>query len=172
MDDWVVIAEVVKAVGLKGEVKLYHLIDFHAPLLESSFLRWSDGTALVVTRQRSVRGGTVIKLATVGDRNGAEALVGRELGFARESYRHADFPRPAGGLPFRYLDREVRTVGGDFVGTVTEVRRYGAQVILVVLRGGREVLIPAVAPILQPDDGLVGPLVIDPPEGLIDAAED
>ena len=172
MADWVVIAEVVKAVGLKGEVKLYHLIDFWEPLLESSYLRWADGTSAAITRHRSVRGGTVIKLTTVGDRSSAEAMVGRELGFARESYLRADFPRPTGGLPFRYLDREVRTIGGDFVGTVAEVLRYGAQVILVVPRGGREVLIPAVAPILRPDDGLVGVLVVDPPEGLIDAAED
>ena len=172
MADWVVIAEVVKAVGLKGEVKLYHLIDFYAPLLESSYLRWADGTSVVVTRQRSVRGGTVIKLTTVDDRSNAEALVGQELGFARESYLRADFPRPTGGLPFRYLDREVRTAGGDLVGTVAEVRRYGAQIMLIVPRGGCEVLIPAVAPILRPDDGLTGALMVDPPEGLIDAAED
>jgi 16S rRNA processing protein RimM len=172
MTDWIAIAEVVKAVGLKGEVKLYHLIDFHAPLLESAYLQWDDGSAARVTHQRSAKGGTAVALAAVRDRSAAEALVGRELGFARQSYLEPDFPRPPAGLPFRYLDREVVTAGGDAVGVVDEVRRYGAQVILVVPRGGREVLIPAVAPILRPDDGLVGPLVIDPPEGLIDAAGD
>ena len=41
--------------------------------------------------------------------------------------------------------------------------------------GGRyvpETLIPALPPILRPDDGLDGVLVIDPPEGLLDVAGD
>lgn len=172
MSDWIAIAEVVKAVGLKGEVKLYHLIDFYAPLLGSPYLQWDDGGAARVTRERSTRGGTTIALATVTDRSAAEALIGRELGFARQSYLQPDFPRPPEGLPFRYLGREVWTAGGQRIGIVDEVRRYGSQVILVLPSGDREVLIPAVAPILRPDDGLAGPLVIDPPEGLIDGAAD
>ena len=53
-----------------------------------------------------------------------------------------------------------------------EVRRCGPQHMLVVLDGVREILIPAVAPILRADAALSGPLVIDPPEGLLDVAGD
>ena len=59
-------------------------------------------------------------------------------------------------------------MAGDVVGTVDEVRRIGPQFLLVIPDGAREILIPAVAAILRPDDGLTGPLVIDPPEGLLD----
>jgi 16S rRNA processing protein RimM len=168
---FVTVAEVVKAVGLRGEVKLYPLLDFHAPLLESGFLRWQDGAPATFERGRSSGGCVVAKFAGCEDRDAAEAMVGRELGFAREDYLAPDFPRPPEGLPFRYLDRTVQTVAGETVGTVGEVRRYAAQVLLVLQREGREVLIPAVAPILRPDAGLEGPLVIDPPAGLLEVGD-
>jgi ribosomal 30S subunit maturation factor RimM len=49
------------------------------------------------------------------------------------------------------------------------VRRYAAQVLLVIEREGREALIPAVDPIVEVDDAMEGPVVADPPEGLLDA---
>jgi hypothetical protein len=44
--------------------------------------------------------------------------------------------------------------------------------MLVIARGRREILIPAVAPILRPDAATEGPLVIDPPPGLVDDGDD
>lgn len=169
---FVPVAEVVKAVGLGGEIKLYPLLDWHAPLLASRFLRWEDGTPAALRAIRAARGGEVAAVEGCRGRDAAEALVGRRLGFRRVDYLEADFPRPPGGLPFRYLGRTVKTVAGAVVGTVDEVRRYAAQVTLVILRGGREILIPAVAPILAADEALEGPLVVDPPEGLLDDAGD
>jgi len=166
------IAEVVKAVGLRGEVKLYPLLDFHGPLLDSGYLCWEDGSPARVTGARPQAGGIVVKPEGTDDRDGAERLVGRELCFRRADYGESGFPRPADGLPFRYLDRPVRLGDGEQIGTVVEVRRYAGQVLLVVRHDGREVLIPAVAPILHPDAGTEGPLVIDPPEGLLDGAGD
>jgi 16S rRNA processing protein RimM len=171
-DRLVPVADVVKAVGLKGEVKLYPLLDFHAPLLASRYLRWRDGGTVEFERGRPSGGCVVAKFVGCDDRDAAEAMVGRELVFDREDYLAQDFPRPPEGLPFRYLGRPVVTTTGEPVGTVDEVRRYAAQVILVVQRAGREVMIPAVAPILRPDAGLEGPLVVDPPAGLLDVGAD
>lgn len=168
MERFVAIAEVVKAVGLRGEVKLYPLLDFHEPLLESGYLDWDDGTQAVFDRHRSSGGTVVVKPNGVSDRTGAEALIGRLLGFDREVYLAEDFPRPATGLPFRYLERQVEMPDGEIVGTVDEVRFAGSNYLLVLQDGKREILIPAVEPILRPDTGLVGNLVIDPPEGLLD----
>ena len=81
------------------------------------------------------------------------------------------FPRPPEGLPFRYLGRDVVTRAGEAIGEVEEVRFTGSQYLLVIPSRdgtGPEILIPAVAPILVEDDGVGGPLVIDPPEGLLD----
>jgi ribosomal 30S subunit maturation factor RimM len=166
---FVPVADVVKAVGLRGEVKLYPLLDFHAPLLESPFLIWQDGTAAVLERARPAGTSVAVKPAGCDDRDAAEALVGRQLGFRRGDYLNDAFPRPRAGLPFRFLGRPVQRVDGVVLGPVIEVRRYVEQVLLVVEYAGREVLIPAVWPILQADAGIDGPLVIDPPEGLLDA---
>lgn len=169
--DFVPIAEVVKPVGLKGDVKLYALLDWHEPLLASAYLVWDDGTTARVVRRRDHASGAIVGLAGCEDREAARSLCGRRLGFNRADYLDEGFPRPPAGLPFRYLGREVRLVTGGLVGQVDEVRRYAAQITLVVLREGREVLIPAIAPILKVDVGLEGPLLIDPPEGLLDVGD-
>ena len=168
MDDFVAIADVVKAVGLKGEVKLYPLLDFHEPLLDSGYLVWEDGTPCDLVGHRQA-GSCVAALPTdCRDRNRADAMVGRSVGFRRGDYLAEDFPRPDGGLAFRYLDRPVVTTGGDPVGTVSEVRRAGGQMLLVVDMENGQALIPAVEPILRASVGLEGDLVVDPPEGLLD----
>ena len=168
MDDFVAIGEIVKAVGLRGEVKLYPLLDFHQPLLDSGFLVWGDGTPVRLRSHRPSGGCVVIRVDGSDDRDGAERLVGQELGFVPARYLEPDFPRPAAGLAFRYLERPVVTTDGHRVGRVAEVRRLGGQLLLVVASGDGEILIPAVEPILRADDGLEGDLVIDPPEGLLD----
>ncbi|MHB8079426.1 MAG: ribosome maturation factor RimM [Candidatus Krumholzibacteriia bacterium] len=168
-EPFIPVAEVVKAVGLRGEYKLYPLVDWHAELLDTRFLHWRDGTPFQALDYRSDRSCVIVRTEGCGTREAAEALVGREIGFARADYLEPDFPRPAGGLPFRYLGRTVETVAGATIGRVCEVRRYASQVLLLVARAdGSEVMVPAVAPILQPGDGLTGPLVIDPPDGLIE----
>lgn len=171
MDGFVAIGEVVKAMGLRGEVKLYPLLDFWPDLLKSRFLVWQDGSPAEVAGHRPAGACEALTLPGVRDRSAAEALVGRELGFRRESYAAPDFPKPAAGLPFRWLGRPVVTVAGEAVGTVTEVRFTGAGHMLVIAgpeSDGPEILVPAVPPILAPEDDLEGDLVIDPPEGLLD----
>jgi 16S rRNA processing protein RimM len=150
-------------------LKFYPLLDFHEPLLASPFLVWSDGAPAAFSRHRVMSGGCWgLTARGVGSRDAAEAMIGRELGFMAVSYSDPAFPKPNGGLPFRWLGREVVTGDGDVVGVVDEVRRIGAQHMLVIPEGGGEILVPALAPILRPDEGLTGPLVIDPPEGLLD----
>ncbi|MFO7654976.1 MAG: hypothetical protein R6X25_14340 [Candidatus Krumholzibacteriia bacterium] len=170
-DELVQVAEVVRPVGLRGEVKLYPLLDFHPLLLDSGFLRWDDGKPAEFRTVRDGGSGTwIVHPAECEDRTAAEQRVGRGLVFRTGDYRRPEFPRPAGGLPFRYLGRSVVTAGGEPVGEVVEVRRHGAQYTLVVADEGGEMLIPAVQPILRPDgDALEGDLVVDPPEGLLDA---
>lgn len=170
---FVPIADVVKAVGLRGEVKLYPLLDFHAPLLASAYLRWDHGEPVQFEKARPAGSCVAAKPAGSDDRDTAERLVGRQVGFAPADYAAADFPRPQDGLPFRFLGREVRLTDGTVLGTVQEVRRYATQVLLVLEHAGREVMIPAVPPILvqdvAPGSGAEQPVVIDPPEGLLDA---
>lgn len=167
-EEFIRVGEIVKAVGLKGELKLYPLLDYFDSLLDSPYVVWQDGSEAEIRSHRQAGSCVAVKVQGVGNRTEAEAMVGRELGFLRSSYTRSDFPRPDGGLAFRFLGRNVRTVGGDLVGKVDEVRLAGGQHLLVIPDAGREILIPAVSPILVIDDRLEGDLVIDPPEGLLD----
>lgn len=168
MNRFVCIGEVVKAIGLRGEVKLYPMLDYFEPLLKSRFMVWADGSAASVERHRPAGSCIGLKVDGVHDRNGSEALVGREIGFMSQSYLEEDFPRPESGLPFRYLGRQVQTVEGGNLGEVQEVRVGGAEYLLVIPGEAGEILIPTVEPILRFDDELEGDLVVNLPEGLID----
>jgi len=170
-NQFVVIGELVKAIGLKGEIKLYPLLNYYQDLLDSKFLVWADGTPAEVSRHRQAGSCRAIKVPDVHDRNGAESMVGRKLGFMSHSYLVADFPKPEAGLPFRWLGREVATASGEALGVVDEVRVAGAGYVLVLEdceQAGNRLMIPALAPILQPEDDLSGTLIVDPPEGLFD----
>ena len=114
----------------------------------------------------------VAKFAGCDDRDAAEAMVGRELGFDREDYLAPDFPRPPEGLAVPLP----RPAGGDHGGRDggrrwTRCDATRPRCSWSCSASGREVLIPAVAPILRPDAGLDGPLVIDPPAGLLEVAD-
>lgn len=169
-DAFVAVAEAVKAVGLRGAIRFYPLLDWHEPLLGTGYLEWADGRPFQAEQWRADGSCWVVKAAGVASREGAEAVVGSEIGFRRRSYAERAFPKPDDGLPFRYLGRSVATVAGQAIGRVVEVRRYATQLLLVVRAGARDHLVPAVPPILQPDHGLEGTLLIDPPPGLIDDA--
>lgn len=169
---FVQVAEVVKAVGLKGELKLYPMIDWWEELLDTDLLIWDDGVPLEVHGWRIHGPCYVVLVDAVADRDAAETRVGRSIGFLRSRYPEPGFPKPRGGLPFRWLGCEVHDVDGEVLGEVHEVRRYGPQFTLAIRRGEREVLIPAVPPILVDGAGFPEPIVVDPPEGLLDVAGD
>jgi 16S rRNA processing protein RimM len=172
MLDFVSVGEIVKPIGLKGELKLYPLLDYFDELLDSPFVVWQDGSDARILHYRQAGSCVAISVAGVNDRNGADAMIGRELGFLRSSYGDEGFPKPAGGLAFRFLGREVVTTDGKTVGKVSEVRLAGGQHLLVIPDGQKDILIPAVSPILEPDDSLEGALTINPPEGLLDVNKD
>ncbi len=166
---FVAVAEVVRAVGLKGEFRLEPTLDWHPGLLGTPYLIWRSGEACEVEGWRAHGQGAVVRVAGCTTLEAARRRVGDEVGFLRSRYAEPGFPKPPEGLPFRYLGRPVVTAAGAPVGTVTEVRRYARQLLLVIARpAAAPALVPAVAPLLRPAPGLEGDLVIDPPAGLID----
>ena len=165
---FVSIGQIVKAIGLKGELKLHPFLDYFDELLDSPYAVWQDGSEAGIKHYRQAGSCVALTVSGVGNRNQAEGMIGRELGFLRSSYLEDDFPIPRAGLAFRYLGREVRTIDGESVGVVDEVRLAGGVHLLVIGEGDKATLIPAVSPILKMDDALEGDLIIDPPEGLLD----
>jgi 16S rRNA processing protein RimM len=175
-----VVGRVAKAHGVSGEI----VVDVRTDDPEARFVR---GTTL---RAKVSRGGgertftvesvrphgdrLLLRLAGIGDRDGADALRGTL--FVVDS---GDLPPIS--EPDEFYDHElegltVRTVDGDEIGTVAEVLHTAAgELLSVKTPAGREILVPFVSQIVptvavsdRPGEGYVE---IDPPDGLLNLDE-
>lgn len=168
--------EFVKAVGLSGELKFLPDGDFLEAVLESPYLRrrHGDGAPREVRLERMrTKGSTwIFKLEGVDGRDAAEAMVGESLGFVAEDYDLPDFPRPPQPHPFVYHGLRVETVEGKLVGTVEGVYVLPANLVLEVVEGDHEHLIPVIPPVIRRLDREQGLLVIEPMPGLLDDQEE
>lgn len=72
---------------------------------------------------------------------------------------------------FEVLGRRVVTREGTEVGEVAGILETGGPALLVVRRGEREVYVPLAEGILVRFDRGSGPVVIDPPDGLLELNE-
>jgi 16S rRNA processing protein RimM len=112
----------------------------------------------------------VARIDGVNDRDAAEALKGIRLYVARDA-----LPAPEADEYYQadLLGLRAETRDGTALGTVRAVEDYGAGPLLeLALEDGRLMFVPfsdAVVPVVDVAGGRV---VIDPPAGLLDAADD
>lgn len=166
-------AELVRPVGLRGELRALVLDDFIEGVLSTPFAR----------RQR--RGGSVedaalegfrwqgqalvVKLRGVDDRTAAQGAVSDRLGFLAQEYHREGFPRPAHPLPFEFAGLRVETVAGEVVGTVEDVLVLPASLVLRVARpNGPDALVPVVPALVPSVDRGRGVVVVRAIPGLLD----
>lgn len=166
-------AEIVRAVGLRGEMKLVLFGDFDVGILESQYLklraRNGEEKPAHLEALRPKGATAIVRLSGAEDRTAVEALVGAGLGFSAEDYDRPDFPRPEPPLPFVYEGMTVLTTRGEIVGEVAEMLLWPGQRMLRVRRAGAEdALVPAVPPILCSVDRGTRRIIIEPIPGLLD----
>ena len=176
-DGLVVVADVVKPHGIRGELCIQSYADSPALFGEvpAVYLRAADDRPdspsnrprrVAVISSRAHHGRVLLTLEGVTDRDKAEALRGLEVCVAE-----SDLPEPDPGEVYLHdiLGSRVVTTGGEPVGRFEELLETGAQDVWVIRTDdGREVMLPAVEAFvadIDPDEGLI---VIDPPEGLLD----
>src|SRR5581483_3063845 len=110
--------------------------------------------------------GTIkIHLEGVSDPNAAEALKGGTVMVRRE-----DLP-PPGPRQFYYfqaLGCEVVLTDGRSIGTVAEMFSNGANDVMVVRDGAREILVPVIEDLLRSLDFDARRIVVEPVPGLLD----
>jgi 16S rRNA processing protein RimM len=132
----VLIAAVIGAHGLKGEVKLKSFAETPETLARYRRLHTKDGRVFNVTALR----GEVAAFAEISGRSAAEALKGLELFVAREAlpgtdeneFYHADL------VGLTAMDEEDRAIG-----TVKAIHNYGAGDVIEIERAdGDTVLLP------------------------------
>lgn len=171
--------EIVNAVGLRGEVKLLVNGNFDEQVLASRFLRMresgqlGEGAPVRCLRHRWKGSVVIVALEGVGDRDAAEAAIGRSLGFRAVDYEDPAFPRGARPAAFVYLDLRVETTGGRVIGRVDDVMTLPANWVLRVLahegtKDETEILIPVIDDVIREVDRAQGRLVIEAMPGLLD----
>ena len=124
----VLLAVVIGAQGLKGEVKAKLFTATPDALPRYGVLHTRDGRRLKITAFRPAKEGeAVIAFEGVGDRNQAEALKGTELFVDRDA-----LPNPADD-EFYHADLiglEVRDSEGRVLGKVIALHNFGASDVL------------------------------------------
>jgi len=166
--DRILIGKVTSPVGLKGEVRVYNYSDRIQVWEETEEIIVGDRPRSV-EKMREQKNMLVIKFSGIDSREDAEAIRNAEL-FVTED----DLPQlEEGEIYIRDLIGmevvEAPDPEGKLIGKVEEVIDNEFQDILKVRTpDGKEVMIPAVEPILVEVDEEKGTILADLPEGLLD----
>jgi len=171
-EERVILGRIIGVHGLLGELVVRTESDDPMNLGRYGSFQWSEPggrkgrtRSIRMTECRVHRGAALVSFEGVEDREAAEDLVGGTLSIPRsellpapdDSYYVADL-----------MGLTVVTVAGETVGPLTAVYPGGGHDVYGVDKGGREVLIPAVEPIVVDIDLATRRMTIDPPEGLLD----
>jgi len=170
VSDWVVLAYVRKARGLRGEVVVATTGSeperFQPGLVLHAFRPGSsESRTLEVERAWLHQHDLVLKFVGLDTRNDAEGLRGLELRIPEEERP----PLPA--VEYYLSDLigcRVETPDGRVIGEVEEWRDYGAAPLLVVRSGEREILVPFTTAFYRQVEPENQRIVVELPEGLED----
>lgn len=163
--DWVCVAVVASAHGIRGALKLRSFTERPEDVTAYGPLYDRSGNRLDLEVIGQTRGGVLARAPGVEDRTAAEALRGTELYVPRaalpelapDEFYHADLE----GL-------EVRQADGSRLGVVRALADYGAgDLIEVQADDGRVLTLPFDHATVPEIDLSAGHLVVEPPAGLL-----
>jgi 16S rRNA processing protein RimM len=169
-DEMLVVGRIARTHGLRGQVVVAPETDFPEERFREGAEVFVDRGAgpepLVVRSMRVHLGRPIVGFEGVDSVEAAEALGRGDLRVPEEALA----PLPEGVFHHHALvGCDVTTTRDERVGTVARVEGSMASSLLVVERPGGEVLVPFVHAICVEIDPSARRIVIDPPEGLIDA---
>ena len=169
-DDLVMIGEIVKPHGIRGEVKVYsysgspeNFKNYKKIVLQA---QKESGTEIYeVVKSREQGNLAILELEGVASREAAEKLQGCKVWLMK-----GDFQRLA---PDEYYWHQLEnlvviTESGSELGKVTRLFSTPAHDIMVVTGKDHEYLIPVNAEIICKIDEQAGEITISPPAGLLD----
>ncbi len=169
-DDLIVVARIVKARGLRGEVVADLLTDF-----PDRFEKLESLTGIPAEgEQRSLQieelwfhgNRLVLKFTGFDSIDEAKQLVGYELAVPAEE--RIELP-PDTFYEWELVGCRVETISGTQIGEVTQVMHTGGvEMLKVVDESARDRLIPMAADIVVEIDKEKKLIRIDPPEGLLE----
>jgi 16S rRNA processing protein RimM len=169
--DLIAIGEIIKAQGIRGELKVLPLTDNLKRFgqIRRLYFKAKDGLCeLKLIRYRPFQGYVLLKFDGIDDLTAAEAL-GRGLVFIPRQER----PRlPAGSYYYDEIEGlKVLTGNEKLLGTVTQVISTGSNdVYCVEDASGSQILIPALKSVIQEINLEQGKMVVELPPGLLEDA--
>ncbi|MCK4546502.1 MAG: 16S rRNA processing protein RimM [Candidatus Eisenbacteria sp.] len=165
----VTLGEITKPQGLKGEVRV-NLSGGSVDVLEHvgrvTAVKGNASSRVLELESVRIHGRTVIvRFTGVGDRSGAEDLVGYEL-----QVPESEIPDLGPGQYYTYEleGLEVVTESGDRLGVLEEVLDLPAHDVYLVRDERREVLLPATEEVVKKIDLANGRMVVHLLEGLLE----
>lgn len=135
------IGKIVNAVGLKGEVRVYNYSDYKERFSEIKNIFVED-KQYTILNARYMKDVAVLKLEGVEDRNGAEALKGKDLYITEDMLRvlpeDTYYIKDLVGL--NVIDDH-----GEHLGILSDVYQNNAQDLYEIqLENKKKILLPAV----------------------------
>lgn len=165
----IAVGRLTRPVGLKGELAVDVLTENRDRLqsIESAWVGATPGEARL-HRMEHVRlspAAVIVKLSDVDSRTHAETYRGQYV-FVDE--KESPGPGPGSYYVHELIGLEVVDEQGTHLGTISDVRRFPAQDLWVVARGGREILVPAVKEFIRSVELERRRVIVRPIEGLFD----
>ena len=168
--DLVLIGEISKPHGIRGEVKVYPFSEKPENFkhYNNVFLQEpaESGTKIYKVVKSRVQGKLVIlQLESVVSREAAEALQGSKIWLER-----SDFPKlDTDEYYWHQLEGLlVITESGQKLGKVSKLFSTSAHDVMVVSGAGNEYMIPVEGTIIKNIDEQEGKIIISPPPGLLE----
>ena len=156
MTDKLIVGEVLKPQGIRGELKIKPFTD-DAQVFRAFSRVFVGETEYKVLSVRTGGGAVFLGLKGVADRNAAELLRGQQITVLRE-----DAPVPEEGRYYiaDLLGCRLVTQEGEVLGTLTDVRQAATDVYTVEM-DGKEVLFPVAEGVVTAVDVEGGVITVD-----------
>ena len=156
MTDKLIVGEVLKPQGIRGELKIKPFTD-DAQVFRAFSRVFVGETEYKVLSVRTGGGAVFLGLKGVADRNAAELLRGQQITVLRE-----EAPVPEEGRYYiaDLLGCRLVTQEGEVLGTLTDVRQAATDVYTVEM-DGKEVLFPAAEGVVTAVDVEGGVITVD-----------
>ena len=160
------VGRIVGAHGVRGEVKVKSLTDFPERFVSGAqFFIENEAAPREIASVRPHKGMLLIRFVDVSTRNNAEALQKKHLFVPR------DEAMPLGEDEYyedELLGLQVETLAGEALGELIEIIWTGANDVYVVKGAQGEILIPAIADVVQKVDLASGVMQVSLLPGLRD----
>jgi 16S rRNA processing protein RimM len=176
-DHFILIGKVTRIHGVKGTVKVYSYAESSSFFRSDLSLCIQTPNGLINTYQiawaKPHKRSILVALKGVDDRDSAQALIGAMLFVDKQMLPHVE---EGTYYWFDLIGLAVETDDGDHLGKIESILQTGANDVYVVRKhhaeGGSEVLVPALASVIQQVDLHAKRMRVKLPEGLFDKKGD